>query len=53
MVSLVTFWLAVLSALNVGAAIGLMVGGMNRSAKARDRAFGESECDAHYPRVDD
>jgi hypothetical protein len=53
MVSIITFWLAVLSALCVGAAIGSMVGGMNRAAKAHDEAFGEHKCDAHYPRIGD
>lgn len=52
MVSNITFWLAVLGAFYVGAALGLMVGGMNRAAKAHDKAF-EHESDAPYPRFYD
>jgi hypothetical protein len=41
MVSLVIFWLAILSVIFVGAATRLMVSRMNRSAKAREDAFRE------------
>jgi hypothetical protein len=37
----------------VGLCLGLILGGMSRDAKAHDEAFGEHECDAHYPRVGD
>ncbi|MEW9586771.1 hypothetical protein [Paraburkholderia sp. DGU8] len=53
MVSIITFSLAVLSSICVGAAIGSMVGGMNRAAKAHHEAFGEHKFDAQYPRVGD
>lgn len=45
--------LVVLCAFAVGLCLGLILGGMSRDGKAHDEAFGEHECDAHYPRVGD
>jgi hypothetical protein len=55
--------LAVLGSLWIGACFGVIVGGINRSAKRTDvlvkarfpvgHAEFEHECDAHYPRVGD
>ncbi len=53
MVSNVTFWLALLSALHVGAAIGFMLGCMGRVANVHDEALGEHQCDVHHPRIGD
>ncbi|CAE6810946.1 hypothetical protein R69746_05615 [Paraburkholderia aspalathi] len=45
-------YLALLAAFYVGAAVGVIAGGLNRAAKAHDQAF-EHESDAPYPRVGD
>jgi hypothetical protein len=53
MISNLTFYLAILCALWLGAAIGVIAAGLCISAKGPNDPFDEMEANAPYPRLHD